>query len=62
MPEDLPPDPDRPLPGTDPFHAELRSFLAPRRNPAEAPGPPGNGPLDVRAVARVARMLDQIVG
>lgn len=56
------PDQDRPLPAGDPFHDELRSLLAPRRNPAEAPGPPGNPPVDVRAVARVARMLDQIVG
>ena len=53
---------DRPLPPQDPFSVELRMFLAPRRNPAEAPGPPGNPPLDERAVARVARMLNRIVG
>lgn len=62
MPQDPSPHPDRPIPAGDPFHAELRWFLAPRRNPAEAPGPPGNPPVDVRAVARVARMLNSIVG
>ena len=57
------PDPrDRPLPPSDPFSVELRSWLAPRRNPAENPGPPGNGAVDRRALARVARMLNQIVG
>lgn len=53
---------DQPLPANDPFATELRMFLAPRRNPAEAPGPPGNPPLDLRAVERVARMLNSIVG
>lgn len=57
------PDPqDQPLPRSDPFTTELRMFLAPRLNPAEAPGPPGNPPVDRAAVARVARMLNQIVG
>lgn len=55
-------DADRPLPHDDPFHQEVRLLLAPRANPAEQPGPRGNPPLDERAVARAARMLDQIVG
>jgi hypothetical protein len=55
-------DPDRPLPARDPFHDELRLLLAPRRNPAEAPGPLRNPALDVRAMARIARMLNSIVG
>jgi hypothetical protein len=60
---DQPRDPaDRPLPPSDPFHLELRLLLAPRANPADAPGPRGNPAVDLRAVARVARMLDSIVG
>jgi hypothetical protein len=58
----MPQDADRPLPRDDRFNEELRWFLAPRRNPADAPGPPGNPPVDIRAVARVARMLNTIVG
>jgi hypothetical protein len=54
--------PDLPLPPGDPFHGELRLLLAPRANPAEAPGPRGNPAVDLGAVARVARMLDSIVG
>jgi hypothetical protein len=57
----LPPD-DLPLPVGDPFHQEMRLLLAPRVNPAEAPGPPGNPDLDLRAVERVARMLRSILG
>jgi hypothetical protein len=61
MPE--PRDPaDRPLPQRDPFNQAVRLLLAPRTNPADAPGPRGNPEIDVRAVARVARMLDSIVG
>jgi hypothetical protein len=53
---------DRPLPAKDPFHQAMRLLLAPRANPADAPGPRGNPEIDVRAVARVARMLNSIVG
>jgi hypothetical protein len=57
----LPPD-DQPLPDGDPFHQELRLLLAPRVNPAEAPGPPSNPAVDLRAVERAARMLRSILG
>lgn len=53
---------DRPLPAKDPFNQEIRLLLAPRANPATRPGPRGNPPLDMRAVARVARMMQTIVG
>jgi hypothetical protein len=53
---------DRPLPLDDPFNQELRLLLAPRANPADAPGPRGNPEIDRRAVARVALMLRSIVG
>ncbi len=52
---------DRPLPIRDPFHQEVRLLLAPRANPALRPGPRGNPPLDPRAVARAARLLNSIV-
>ncbi len=53
---------DRPLSSRDPFNQEVRLLLAPRADPAKRPGPRGNPPLDPRAVARAARMLDRIVG
>ncbi len=55
-------DEDRPIPREDPFHQELRMFLAPRVNPASNPGPPGNPPADPLAVARAALMLRLLVG
>jgi hypothetical protein len=58
---------DRPLPLDDPFNTALRQVLgiitpSERPNPAENTKPPGNPPLDKRAVARVAKMLHTIVG
>jgi hypothetical protein len=53
---------DRPLPAADPFHQQIRLLLAPRANPADAPGPRGNPEVDRRAVARAARMLQMILG
>lgn len=55
-------DSDKPLPREDPFHQEVRLLLAPRANPAQRPGPRGNPPIDPRAVARAARLLNSIVG
>jgi len=53
---------DRPLPANDPFHQELRLLLAERVDPATRPGPRGNPPVDRHAVARIARMMQTIVG
>ncbi len=55
-------DNDKALPREDPFHQEVRLLLAPRADPAKRPGPRGNPPIDPRAVARAARMLNSIVG
>jgi hypothetical protein len=53
---------DRPLPAADQFHQQLRLLLAPRTNPAEAPGPRGNPAVDRAAVARAAKMLRTVLG
>jgi saccharopine dehydrogenase (NAD+, L-glutamate forming) len=53
---------DRPLPAADPFHQQVRLLLAPRANPADAPGPRGNPAVDRRAVARAAKLLQMVLG
>jgi hypothetical protein len=54
---------DRPLPPEDPFHLQVQRLIAvPRQSPAQNTRPPGNPPIDRRAVARVARMLHTLVG
>lgn len=52
---------DRPMPLDDPFNKALRQVLG-VINPANNTKPPGNPPIDQRAVARVAKMLHTIVG
>jgi hypothetical protein len=53
---------DRPLAPADPFHQQLRLLLAPRANPADAPGPRGNPDVDRDAVARAAKLLRSVLG
>jgi hypothetical protein len=62
FPQTPPDEPDRPLPASDPFHQELRLLLAPRVNPAEAPGPPGNPAVDGAALARATLVWRSILG